>query len=71
MNLTQTRYILEMYKRIATGITVDIDDVDMELIKATLERDRLVVSGIDTCEIDEYISELENILYHDNQPVRN
>ena len=71
MNLTQTRYLLEIYKRIATGLSVDLADVETEYRNAVLEKDKLVVAGSDTSGIDEYISELENILYYDNHPNRN
>lgn len=71
MNLTQTRYLLDIYKRIVTGLPVDLDNVESERKKAVLEKDKLVVAGSDTSGIDEYISELENILYYDNHSDRN
>lgn len=71
MNAEHYEYILNIYKNIASGLPVDFEDLDTEIIKATLERDRLVVSGIDTVEIDRYIAELEKIAYNDNFKNRN
>lgn len=66
MENKQLEYLLAIYKQLASGQKVDAGSIANERKSAILERDRLTTIGNNTDAVEEYISELDKILYNDN-----